>query len=101
MRNTIACRFSGTRRILLLAVVAVAAFGLVFDASSTTIGLSNASSDPGVDAADLAATLDFEVVSNTLTLNVSNDSSAFDFTGIYFNVTTSVETLALTRGPKD
>ncbi len=101
MRTTIACKFSGTRRTLLLAVVAVAAFGLVFDASATTIGLSNVSSDPGVDAADLAATLDFEVVGSTLTLNVSNDSSAFDFTGIYFNVTTGVETLTLTSGPKD
>jgi hypothetical protein len=101
MRTTTAYERLRIRRPLLLAVVAMAALGLVFEAGAMAIQLSYESSDPELAAADLAATLDFEVVGSTLTLNVSNDSTDFDLAGIYFNITASDATLALRSGPKD
>lgn len=100
MRTAMVCGLLGPRRTL-LAVVALGALGFALEASATTIGLSNGSSDPGVDPADLAATLDFEVDGSTLTLSVSNDSGSFDITGFYFNVTMSVAALSLMSGPQD
>jgi hypothetical protein len=70
-------------------------------AGASTLSLSNISSDPGVDPADLSATLGFEVDGSTLTLAVSNDSGSFDITGFYFNAIASVTALSLTSGPRD
>jgi hypothetical protein len=90
--------FLGLQR-RLCAVVAVGAMAIAFDAAAMTVTLSNVSNDSGVDAADLSATMDFEVDGNTLTLSASNDSDDFDITAFYFNVAASVTALTLTSGP--
>ena len=100
MRTVIACGLLGLRRSM-LAVVAVAALGLAFEAGAVSIGLSNSSSDPGVGAASLGATMDFHLSGSTLTLSVSNDSTSFDITGFYFNVSSNVTDITLTSGLQD
>jgi hypothetical protein len=92
--------FLGLQRTL-CAVVAVGAMAIAFDAAAMTVTLSNVSNDPGVDAADLAATMDFEVDGNTLTLSATNNSADFDIVTLYFNASVSVTSLTLTSGPKD
>jgi hypothetical protein len=92
--------FLGLQR-KLCAVVAVGVMAIAFDAAAMTITLSNVSNDPGVAAADLAATMDFEVDGNTLTLSASNNSDDFAITGFYFNAAASVTALTLTSGPGD
>jgi hypothetical protein len=92
--------FLGLQR-KLCAAVAVGAMAIAFDAAAMTITLSNVSNDPGVAAADLAATMDFEVDGNTLTLSASNNSDDFAIITLYFNASTSVTALTLTSGPDD
>jgi hypothetical protein len=45
--------------------------------------------------------MDFQVSGSTLTLSVSNDSTGFDITGFYFNVSSNVADISLTSGPAD
>jgi hypothetical protein len=89
---------SGWLRRSLLAAAATAALGLPLQAMAASITLSNLSSDPEVFLAELAATLDFTVDGNTLTLSVSNDSASRDIVGVYFNAGASVSGLSLTSG---
>ena len=88
-----------SRMQLWLAIVGSAALYIAVPASATTIILSNQSSDPGVPASLLDATLDFAVSGSTLTLTVSNDTSDLDILAIYFNAPSAVTGLDLSSSP--
>lgn len=73
-------------------------------AGASTITLSTVSSDFGeptgsTDPADLNALLDFQVSGSTLTLSVTNNTTApnsFDITEVFFNATADITSLSLT-----
>ncbi len=88
-----------SRMQLWLAILGGAALYIAVPASATTITLSDESSDPGVPASLLDATLDFAVSGSTLTLTVSNDTSDLDIRAIYFNGPSALTGLALLSGP--
>ena len=90
---------SGWLRRSLLAMAAAAALGLPLLSLAASITLSNLTSDPEVFLEELAATLDFTVDGNILTLSVSNDSASLDVFGFFFNAGASVSGLSLTSGP--
>lgn len=90
---------SGWPRRSLLVMAAVAALALPLQSIAAPITLSDLSSDPAVFLEELAATLDFTVDGNTLTLSVSNDSASLDIVGFFFNAGASVSGLSLTSGP--
>ncbi len=84
---------------LWLVILGGAALYIAVPASATTITLSDQSSDPGVPASLLDATLDFAVSGSTLTLTVSNDTSDLDIRAIYFNGPSALTGLALLSSP--
>jgi hypothetical protein len=78
------------RRVFFAAILA--SFVAALPAAATSITLSTASSDE-TPAADFDATFDFSVSSTTLTLVVTNDTTApneFNINEIYFNASSSV-----------
>lgn len=87
-------------RLLTLLGVALAV-GLSSSAAATTLVLSDFSSDT-TPASQLDATVTFDVVGNTLTVSLTNqtgDPAAFNINEIYFNSSDSVTDLMLTSGP--
>jgi hypothetical protein len=83
-------------RCSLLSALAVVVFCQA--ASAATIFLSEFSSDQ-TSASQLAATLDFQVIGNTINLTVANQTTApndFAIDAIYFNVTDAVGLESLT-----
>jgi hypothetical protein len=78
------------RRVFFAAILA--SFVAALPAAATSITLSTASSDE-TPAADFDATFDFTVSNTTLTLVVTNDTTApaeFNINEIYFNASSSV-----------
>jgi len=82
-------------------VAGVGALALATAAPASLITLSDASSEPGVDASLLSATMEFTVAGTTLTLTVTNNTSganSFKMNELYFNapdgVTLSFDGLA-------
>ena len=90
-----------SRMQLWLAILGGAALYIAVPASATTIILSSQSSDPGVPASLLDATLDFALSGSTLTLTVSNDTSDLDILAIYFNAPSALTELDLLSSPED
>lgn len=81
------------RRVFFAAILA--SFVAALPAAATSITLSTASSDE-TPAADFDATFDFSVSGSTLTLVVTNDTTApneFNINEIYFNASSSVSGL--------
>ena len=61
-----------------------------------SVSLSDQSSEPGIDPATLAATMDFSVTGQTLTLTVTNNTSGlneYSINRIYFNANADVGNL--------
>jgi hypothetical protein len=78
--------------------------GLAFaqSAGATAISLSDVSSEPGIPASVLDATLDFSTINGNprLILTVTNDTTApdeFNINELYFNASTDVTSLNLTK----
>jgi hypothetical protein len=85
------------RRFVLLAAVA-ASIALSLPAAAASVVLSDESSN-GTPASFFDATLDFSVVGTTLTLVVTNDTSApdaYNVNEIFFNAANNVTSLSLT-----
>ncbi len=87
----------------LIATAASLAFANM--ASGAIITLSSASSEPGIDPADLSATLEFTVTGNTLTLIVTNNTpsptDSYNINQIFFNASDNVSNLAVSVFPTE
>lgn len=92
-------------RICIRVVVFSAAVLWTAFAEAAQIELSLFSSEPGIPAEWLTASMDFAVNGDELTLTVSNDTtdppSAFEINSIAFNATEEVTDLTLISGPAE
>lgn len=92
---------SAKRALLAMAVASACAHG----ASASIITLSEFSSEPGIDPSELAATLDFQVAGNFLTLTVTNDTPSpideYNMNQIFFNASAAVSNLAVSVFPTE